>query len=429
VPQGQFETFLVENPAELLLNNVDPLNWNNIQIELALQGPSLELVSESIELNLPNAAINGRISFDTFTDLQSAVTLGAPSHDFMNVRITYILSRNGNEPANLTAVLLALEHDQADTRNPPPELRHVTLTINFVSGCGSQTIQIGIRYVGANDNPPVVTILDRNATFVEGSPSPVYVTNGSLTVTDDDNIFFLIKSAIVTILHEPDSDISNEQLDVKDPHGKRSMHLPSSIHVSYDSSTGVLTLIGDATPEEYSEILNHVTYIHEGEFEGQPVTSRTLLFTVSDDDFSSSNSVYVELISANDPPKVTVDNNTSTELIYKEGSPPIGVDKTLKITDPDSLFIHGAIITLCGIVDGDMIAFSEDLPAGVTLTDPTTLCFCGDDDHNETSLTHEAKCMLMLDSKCTLCSNATIIVSQFLCVYIYVACFEKVYFL
>jgi hypothetical protein len=83
VPQGQFETFLVENPAELLLNNVDPLNWNNIQIELALQGPSLELVSESIELNLPNAAINGRISFDTFTDLQSAVTLGAPSHDFM----------------------------------------------------------------------------------------------------------------------------------------------------------------------------------------------------------------------------------------------------------------------------------------------------------------------------------------------------------
>jgi hypothetical protein len=330
----------------------------------------------------------------------------------MNVRITYILSRNGNEPANLTAVLLALEHDQADTRNPPPELRHVTLTINFVSGCGSQTIQIGIRYVGANDNPPVVTILDRNATFVEGSPSPVYVTNGSLTVTDDDNIFFLIKSAIVTILHEPDSDISNEQLDVKDPHGKRSMHLPSSIHVSYDSSTGVLTLIGDATPEEYSEILNHVTYIHEGEFEGQPVTSRTLLFTVSDDDFSSSNSVYVELISANDPPKVTVDNNTSTELIYKEGSPPIGVDKTLKITDPDSLFIHGAIITLCGIVDGDMIAFSEDLPAGVTLTDPTTLCFCGDDDHNETSLTHEAKCMLMLDSKCTLCSNATIIELQ-----------------
>ena len=81
------------------------------------------------------------------------------------------------------------------------------MTFNFAPGCGSQTIHIEIRNVGNNDLAPVVNIaglfaevdlfvtcskcmvllIDRYATFTEGALQPIYVTNGSLTVIDNDN--------------------------------------------------------------------------------------------------------------------------------------------------------------------------------------------------------------------------------------------------
>ena len=67
-------------------------------------------------------------------------------------------------------------------------------------------------------------------------------------------------------------------------------------------------------------------------------------------------------------------------------------------------------------MDGDEIVFGIDLPPGVNITDPTTVCFCEDSHDNVTSWNKKTPCVMMFDSKCTLCSNATVIVSQSLCV-------------
>ena len=146
--------------------------------------------------------------------------------------------------------------------------------------------------------------------------------------------------------------------------------------LSYDTATGVLSLVGSDTVANWQSALQSVTFENT---EGEPdTTQRNIQWTVNDGDVDSDTaSSFINVTSTNDPPIVTAGVTTN----YTEGDPAIVIDNTLDITDPENDDLVEAEIRILGYdpaISGTLnvnnsfgLATAFDTSTGIlTLEDP-----------------------------------------------------------
>ena len=172
-----------------------------------------------------------------------------------------------------------------------------------------------------------------------GGGGPVTLDSG-LTLTDVDSSGML-SSASVTIVNAA----STDRLNFNDQNG---------ITGSYDTSTGVLTLTGDASIGNYRTALESVTYsvspTNSDPTDGGGDTSRTIDWTVNDGT-STSNTATSTLDTVHVAPTVTA----SGTVHFGFGGPPVTLDSMVTASDVDSGGnLSSATVSIgTGFVSGD----------------------------------------------------------------------------
>ncbi len=133
----------------------------------------------------------------------------------------------------------------------------------------------------------------------------------------------------------------------------------NSITHSWNNSTGVLTLSGSATLQEYAQALRSVTYENTNNTNPSSGT-RTLSITVSDPD-NSSNTVTRDLtvIPPNQPPVLS--GIESSTLGYAEGDGKVPVTSSISVSDSDNTNLDTATVQITSsyIQGEDKLAFTE----------------------------------------------------------------------
>jgi cysteine-rich repeat protein len=338
--------FLIEQPGQLDIGKFTTTNWQSVDVLLSNPTAPNNILTESISYDRGIAADRGRITLSEFTALSGAIGETEISIDFASGQKVIRLERL--VAANLTHVLLSLQYSTSS--DPSGEFRYANITVVDIYGIATATVTVTLRFVGANDHSPVVAIPNNVARLLEGTQT-VRVTNGSLTVTDEDSDFFPIKSAIVKI--EADSDtFVYQRINISD--------LPRlNITVTYNESLGELSLVGDASEEEYETALNSVVYVNTAEdIGGLPFDEVVISFSVSDGkNAPGMSTAIVRLININDGPVLSINGQVSANLSYEEGGNPVSLpNNSVRISDSDSENIIEMNITLVNKQTGDNIS-------------------------------------------------------------------------
>ncbi|WLH90731.1 hypothetical protein PSH87_01515 [Pseudomonas sp. FP453] len=215
------------------------------------------------------------------------------------------------------------------------------------------TGKISVVVTAVND-APVLGNESTNAfgdTYIEGKPGGYVAAN--LTITDVDNT--TLQSAKVTLVNHLTDDVLIA--DVSN----------TKITVSYDKTTGVLTLSGEATKAEYQEVLRSVHFASESE-DPSPV-NRNLTITVNDGQADSApvtSVIYV--VPVNDAPVISFD---STKFVEQKGA--VALVEKLSITDVDNQTFSKVVVTVDHLVSGDLLTNADVLKAlavaGITITE------------------------------------------------------------
>ena len=141
---------------------------------------------------------------------------------------------------------------------------------------------------------------------------------------------------------------------------------------SYNDSTGVLTLTGTGTINEYADAIRAVTY--ENSSENPNTTQRTVAFTVTDDGALASNtdSRAIDIARVNDAPVLA---NAGT-LNYTENAAATAISSTLTVSDVDDTNLESAKVEITTGHDGatdDLSWTDNNAGDGITLgTDDNT---------------------------------------------------------
>jgi large repetitive protein len=167
------------------------------------------------------------------------------------------------------------------------------------------------------------------------------VVNGALALTDVDDTN--IESATVWIQNF----VAGDTLAVGTPGG---------LTVSYNSSTGQLTLSGSAAKGTYEAALRSVTYTTASQ--NPSTTDRTINFQVNDGDTSSNTiSSTVTVAAVNDAPVLGGSAGTVT---YTENGAGTIINPSITVSDIDSAGLASAVITVTNVRSGDVLSFSND---------------------------------------------------------------------
>nr|WP_223267118.1 VCBS domain-containing protein [Chlorobium phaeovibrioides] len=122
--------------------------------------------------------------------------------------------------------------------------------------------------------------------------------------------------------------------------------LYGSITASFVSSTGVLSLSGSATVEQYQNALRAVTYASSSDNPTLNSPTRTLSWQVNDGAADSSVATStITITPVNDAPALAGAGNT---LAFTEGSSPAVIDASLALSDADDTTIASAAVTISG---------------------------------------------------------------------------------
>jgi len=187
----------------------------------------------------------------------------------------------------------------------------------------SETFQVTLQV-----EPPEVDLngegsgIDFSASFTEGD-GPTSVVDPTATVTDTDSAN--LESATITITNLVDT---NDEILAVDVTG-------TTIAAQYDGATGILTLTGSASPEDYQQVLRTLTY--DNVSEDPDTTDREIEVIVNDGlNDSTTATTTVSVAAENDFPQLTLpdpyDSGTAVEV-------DIDTEVTFDVTvvDPDDL--------------------------------------------------------------------------------------------
>ncbi len=137
-----------------------------------------------------------------------------------------------------------------------------------------QNVKVDFAVQDVSNMPPVLDLngpghegIDFQTRFNEnGSPCPL--VSSLATLTDEDSVF--LTSAVITLENRPDG--LNEFLSVDTSR--------TGLKSTYDASTGVMLIFGDATLEDYLSVLKTLEYGNASE--RADLTDRVVSFLVSD---------------------------------------------------------------------------------------------------------------------------------------------------
>jgi large repetitive protein len=127
----------------------------------------------------------------------------------------------------------------------------------------------------------------------------------------------------------------------------------NGIAASFDSGTGVLTLSGLASPENYQLALQSVAYTNSSQ--NPTTTDRPITIALSDGVTSATVTRTIIITASNDVPSIGV---TASPLVFPEdGIDPVAIDDLISITDPDSPTLTGATVTITNFVPSEDTIF------------------------------------------------------------------------
>jgi len=283
---------------------------------------------EMLSVNDALAAVTGTFSGDTLT-IVADDPVGSPVSD-----------------SDWNDVLQTVTYEnQSDS--PTEGTRSITFTTTNDDGVDSATRTATIDVVAVNDAANL-TVTDAGATFTEDGGPVSVVTSVEITDLDNTNI----ESATIEINTIFDTDL--EFLDVTTVAG---------ITDSYDETTGILTLTGSASLDDYETVIASLTY--ENNSDNPDETQRQIDITVNDGtDDSNTESVLVDVLAQNDAAIADLNGededdvafsatfNESTKIVPQTPGVPI-VDSDAVIIDPDSSEVDSVTIEITNQLDGE----------------------------------------------------------------------------
>ena len=274
---------------------------------------------------------------------------------------------SGTSVITLTGVALSGSYQtalqQIKFSNDSIDPSNVTRTIEVVVSDGtsnSNTATAIVQVEAVNNSAPVIDLDPNDSSasvrttfrtiFTEnGSPIPIADTDTTITDLDSPTLVF----ATITLANRQAGDL----LTVTQP-------LPGGIIASaYDPGTGVLTLTGTATLDDYEVALQRVLY---GSTSEDPGTDDRLIEVLVNDGVNTSNvaAALINVLAVNDAPDILLD----TSAAYVENAAVTPLAPLATLTDVDDAEFSEAVIRITdGTIPGDGDILSVDgLTSGTT---------------------------------------------------------------
>jgi VCBS repeat-containing protein len=252
--------------------------------------------------------------------------------------------------------------DYIDATNTPSASATLTLSIND-NGLGGGAALTGsdtaIINIGSVNDAPVLDAHFGSLSYTENQAATAIDT--AITVSDADSVNLAGAKVQITGNFVSGQDV----LGFTNQNG---------IAGSYDATTGVLTLIGEASLAQYQAALQSVTYFNSSDNpSGQ---TRTISYQVNDgsaqNNLSNVVTTTVAVTPVNDAPVVT--SGAATVTVSEEGLPN-GIPDTLPaITDTtNSPTANGTITASDG--DGDPLTMTLSAPSAPLTSDGVTIAW------------------------------------------------------
>lgn len=200
-----------------------------------------------------------------------------------------------------------------------------------------------------------------SVTAVNNAPVLSGVSTSSLAYTENQAATAIAPAIVITDANSPNMSGATVKFTANYTAGQDRLAYTNvaGITGSFNTTSGVMTFTGTATLTAYQTILRSVTY--QNISDNPNVNARTVSFVVTDSSANSSAAVSrsISVLAVNDPPVLSA-IETST-LSYTVGAAPVAVTSTLLLTDPDSLTIAGATVSITGAfqANADVLKFSN----------------------------------------------------------------------
>ena len=240
---------------------------------------------------------------------------------------------------------------------PNTDERYIDLVVrdaNFTS----DVVSVTVRFLLVNDLPvidlngPLSPDVDIVVNYVEGSgPQPI-VDPLNLTVSDNDHQYLV--SVRVELTNPYDSPL--EVLSVNSSN--------DTITAEYNDTSGVLSLVGHASLEDYQKVLRTVTYENMEALPGFPSTEMRIIHFVAFDGhhYSNISRAFVTFDSVNDAPFFDLNGNLPgrdySTSFTEEGPPVLLSSRDMMLNDVDNTSLKSVTVRITNLLDGDQEVLS-----------------------------------------------------------------------
>ena len=240
---------------------------------------------------------------------------------------TGILTLSGSSSISDYQTALQSIRYENSSDNPTDLTRTVSISTNDGDGT-SNTITRDIAFTAVNDSPVLSGTETVPVPYTENSQAINFTNSLTISDLDDTNI------ELATISITDNFTIGEDKLLFTDQSG---------ITGSYSPVTGILSLTGTATLDEYQIAIRSVTY--QNTSDNPSTLDRLISVTVFDGNFNS-NPLFrnIVLTAVNDSPALSDIENTPA--VYIENSAPIGITATLALADIDNTNIESATVSI-----------------------------------------------------------------------------------
>ncbi|MEH1862336.1 MAG: cadherin-like domain-containing protein [Nostoc sp.] len=293
-------------------------------------------VSDEDSPNLASATVSISSGFASVQDIFAFTNQNGITGSYDNS--TGVLTLTGSATvADYQTALRSITYNNSSD-NPSTTPRTVSFLVNDGTA-NSTAVTRNINITSVND----VAIATATSSALSYTENATTVLDSGITVSDVDSPNLASATISITSGFASAEDI----LAFTNQNG---------ITGSYNSSTGVLTLIGSATVANYQTALRSITYTNSSD--NPSTTPRTVSFLVND---GTANSTAVtrniNITAVNDAPVATA---TNSALVYTENATTL-IDSGITLSDVDSANLASATVSITnGFVSAqDTLAFTN----------------------------------------------------------------------
>jgi hypothetical protein len=304
-------------------------------------------VSDSDNTNLNSATIIISAGYDNSQDVLSFTNANGITGSWDAGSGTLTLT-GSSLVANYQSALRSVQYQNNNNSNPSTPTRTISFNVND-GIANSNTLSRSITITHTNLAPSISGIETAALSYNEGS-GKVSITL-TITIADEDNVNLQSATISVTTNYNSTQDV----LSFSNANGITGL---------WDTSTGTMTLTGNANIANYQSALRSVQY--ENVNTTNPSTeTRTVSFTINDGT-ANSNAVTRNIVvnHTNIPP--TLSGIEEAALSYNEGSGKVAISSSLTITDPDNLNLQTATVMITSGYNSNQDVLSFTNANGIT---------------------------------------------------------------